>query len=1006
MAVSFRVVGTWAELIADGSVAIPATPQAGDRMYLFARWKDFAITAQITSPSGWTKLSEFTDGAVSSGNGTGSVKVACWYRNWQTGDTDPTIDFSASPTNASAVIIVMAKAAADAWLTPTAVTAAMTSWTTSSQSVSASSTVNVLGGGVVMGLIGIRDDSATMTRPTSGIDDSAAAVTWNGDYVEAPATHHSTTTGDDGAADLGYRLVTAGATATLRMTGTISAAETGAALWVVQGVEVNLTIQDASHAHIANNVALTQTHGLTVANASHVQTATSVALTQVHALTIQNSSHSQTAISTALTQVHILNTQSAAHTHSAATVAITQTHVLEAQSPVHNHTAGSLTLEVIHNLSVQDSNHAHTATSITLTQVHELVVEDAVHEHTAQSPNVRSVLLIFVDPGGDAVQVPGYFNIAGGAGSVEFDTTEKVVGVGSWKFDSGAGGQAAYASVAGVMGASRRVGLYFRYDSVPDTTQVISGFMTWSATYSGSGFSNFGAFSEDDGDYAAGSPPKNAGVGNVLVPASPLDIPLGAVIDSVKIIYERKYDVDTSIGVSRVKWRVDDEEGPNHDNTDMPLTDTVVEVDVTGDRGWEQQYFLGGRFEVIAEARRGDTDVEHTQSWDYVKVEVQYHATVQIVAVLDGAGDKLFGLSLLSKGSNAVLRFADTAGTAFDGITLLPLNQWTRISFACNLPAADNLSAIVFIEGIQELSVTEMSTGGSPSPSALRYGWTGQPGIDRICWFDQVYIDDGEDLSDPGDRRSTAKLATTVNEDEFDTTGGSGAVNERPPSETNYRQQAASSRARQNYNIQAADDGDVDISSETVVGIMGWLRARRSLTIGAGTPSFTLDGTDYGIIVPGSSPVTMFKGLMQSTYPSSSAAIGLVSGATSVDYFLYECGVIPVYEGPDISPRRILAYQELPEGTILDLVDDLRADPPDSYEFCYRSSESETAYALITVTSLDHDGGNIYQQMGEFVLNNSNPGRARISAGVEVQIHVEIIGGPVSVELYHRLNVD
>lgn len=235
MAVSFRVTGSWAELTADGAVTIPSTPQAGDRMFLFARWKDFAITAQVTSPSGWTKLTEFADGSVSSGNGTGSVKVACWYRDWQSGDGSPTVDFSSNPTNASVVIMVMAKSAGEVWLTPLARTAAMTNWTTTSQIVSASATVVVPNSSVVMGLIGIRDDSATMTRPTTGIDDSAGAITWNGNYVESPATHHSTTTGDDGAADLGYRLVTTGATATLRMTGTISAAETGTGLWVVQG---------------------------------------------------------------------------------------------------------------------------------------------------------------------------------------------------------------------------------------------------------------------------------------------------------------------------------------------------------------------------------------------------------------------------------------------------------------------------------------------------------------------------------------------------------------------------------------------------------------------------------------------------------------------------------------------------------------------------------------------------------------------------------------------------
>lgn len=113
----------------------------------------------------------------------------------------------------------------------------MTNWTTTSQTVAASATVAVPSDGVVMGLIGICDDSATMTRPTNGIDDSGGLITWNGNYVESPVTHFNSTTGLDMSGDLGHRLVTTGATATLRMTGTISAAETGAGKWVVQGVE-------------------------------------------------------------------------------------------------------------------------------------------------------------------------------------------------------------------------------------------------------------------------------------------------------------------------------------------------------------------------------------------------------------------------------------------------------------------------------------------------------------------------------------------------------------------------------------------------------------------------------------------------------------------------------------------------------------------------------------------------------------------------------------------------
>jgi hypothetical protein len=122
-----------------------------------------------------------------------------------------------------------------AWATPTFVTAAMTTWTTTPQTTSASSTIDVPSGSVVVGIAAIRDDSGTFTRPTSAISDAASAITWNGNYAEAPATHASTTTGNDMAADMGYRLVTTGASGvTLRQTcDALSAAETGMLAWVV-----------------------------------------------------------------------------------------------------------------------------------------------------------------------------------------------------------------------------------------------------------------------------------------------------------------------------------------------------------------------------------------------------------------------------------------------------------------------------------------------------------------------------------------------------------------------------------------------------------------------------------------------------------------------------------------------------------------------------------------------------------------------------------------------------
>lgn len=234
--------GTWAIVTADGAVTIPGSPDTDCRMFVLAAWKAFGTTAQITSPVAWNEVTEFADGSVAAGANVGSVKVGAWYRDFQGGDTAPTVDYSVAPVPAAHVIVIFQKASSDTWDTPTFVTAAMTTWTTTAQTTNASSTVDVPDGAVVIALAGIRDNS-TIARPTDAIADSGAAVTWNGNYVEFPGTHASSTTSNDIAADAGYRLVTTGAAGvTLQQKCTaLLAAETGALLWIVQGVTASAT---------------------------------------------------------------------------------------------------------------------------------------------------------------------------------------------------------------------------------------------------------------------------------------------------------------------------------------------------------------------------------------------------------------------------------------------------------------------------------------------------------------------------------------------------------------------------------------------------------------------------------------------------------------------------------------------------------------------------------------------------------------------------------------------
>lgn len=279
MGISLKAAGTWQTVTTDATATLVGTPAAGDRYYIWVAWKPYSITCQI---SGWTEVTEYTDGSVANGDGVGSVKISVYYKDWASGDGNPTVDFSSSPDVAGYVVNLWQKGADDAWSTPLFATAPWGS--SSSQTVSATSgTTAVPSGGVVMACLAFRDDSATMTRSSTAIDVSSG-ITWNGNHVETVATHLSTTAGNDLSADVGHRFVTTGGTVTLRASATISAAETGAIVWVVQGFTAapsgaaisTLTDEFASIGAAWSNTAFTASGGAAVATANTTSTLLSV----------------------------------------------------------------------------------------------------------------------------------------------------------------------------------------------------------------------------------------------------------------------------------------------------------------------------------------------------------------------------------------------------------------------------------------------------------------------------------------------------------------------------------------------------------------------------------------------------------------------------------------------------------------------------------------------------------------------------------------------------------
>lgn len=243
MAVSFIASSAWNTSTASSGTANDAGSQAaGDRIFVFASWKDFSITATAAAAGDTrplTEVTEFADGSVGAGNGVGSMKVGAWYKDWESGDGAVIVTFSSAVNVAGLTMVTLRKSANETWDTPTFATSTIglnITWF-----ALASSTLTIANNAIVMELAGFRDDSATMTRDSNTAldDDGTPAVTWNGNIVESPATHLTTALGGDMAADLIYRLVTTGgAGVNLQATGTLTASETGSCLWVHQGSTV------------------------------------------------------------------------------------------------------------------------------------------------------------------------------------------------------------------------------------------------------------------------------------------------------------------------------------------------------------------------------------------------------------------------------------------------------------------------------------------------------------------------------------------------------------------------------------------------------------------------------------------------------------------------------------------------------------------------------------------------------------------------------------------------
>ena len=322
---------------------------------------------------GWAKLGTTTASATYGGNAmasVGNVTNAAGYNSAVTGKAE--IFRYIAPSTSSQTVAVTFSAGGNFGA------AGSVSYTGVDQTTPDGTPVTATGTGT--------SASVTVTDATTGdmVSDAISADEGSG------ALTGSQTERIDNSGGGGYRGAAqdAAGAASVVMSWTIAVsrgyAQVAAAIFQASGGgATNLTLQDESHAHTADNLALTLSTTLAIDNASHAHTSESPAPTTDTTLAVAAAAHAHTAenVTLSTTGSATLVAQDAAHAHTSEAIALTADSTLAVASASHAHTADNVTLSDAPLLAAQDAGHAHVSATPTLSLASWLEVADSAHAH-------------------------------------------------------------------------------------------------------------------------------------------------------------------------------------------------------------------------------------------------------------------------------------------------------------------------------------------------------------------------------------------------------------------------------------------------------------------------------------------------------------------------------------------------------------------------------------------------------------------------------------------------
>ena len=305
-----------------------------------------------------------------------------------------------------------------------------------------------------------------------------------------------------------------------------------------------------------------------------------------------------------------------------------------------------------------------------------------------------------------------------------------------------------------------------------------------------------------------------------------------------------------------------------------------------------------GRIGVLADAGR------RTSTWIYLNALPS--ATASIISYRQSNGTTNVVILRLTSAGVLQLWNTTTAQIGSNGATL-STGTWYRISMAYTITSTTVNSFTVYVNGASSISTSNQTLGNTGTNVYIIGNTSSNSTLDlRVS---DIYVDNGSS-GDPGNIWVTAKRPFSNGTTNGFTTqigsGGSGygsghtpQENERPLSTADgWSIVVVASAVTEEYSIETQSEGDINISTGTIVDFEGWISAGSSVSE---SDNMILVGSTIPVSV--TSTITIFLNIAgSSTYPVGNTDIGLRTNTAAATASLYEAGIAVAYIPAAVTP--------------------------------------------------------------------------------------------------------